>query len=387
MEIERKRELNILKDRLQDNPVVSLLGPRQCGKTTLSNQFARKWAASKIHVFDCEDPRDLAMLDNPMMVLEPLAGLVIIDEIQRRPELFPALRVLVDQNPSRRFLILGSASRDLIRQSSETLAGRMSFVELGGFGLHDIEEEDYRKLWLRGGFPRSFLARSERASARWREDFIRTFLERDVPNLGIRIPAPMLRRFWMMLSHYHGQVFNASELGRSLAAADTTVKRYLDLLAGTFLVRQLQPWFYNTRKRLVKRPKIYFRDSGLLHSLMDIHTESDLLTHPRLGASWEGFTLEQVIIRLNLQDEEVFFWATHTGAELDLVFQQKGHLWGVEVKYQEAPKVTPSMRSALAELELMHLWVIYPGTKAYPLAERITAVGLYNMKEAFRSYL
>lgn len=386
MEIQRARELRTLRERLQDNSVVALLGPRQCGKTTLANQFARKRSASMIHIFDCEDPRDLARLDNPMMAMEPLKGVVIIDEIQRRPELFPALRVLADQNQSRRFLILGSASRDLISQSSETLAGRISYMELGGFTLHDIKKQDYRKLWLRGSFPRSFLARNNKVSTLWREDFIRTFLERDIPNLGIRVPAQMLRRFWTMLSHYHGQVFNASELGRSLAAADTTVKRYLDILSGTFLIRQIQPWFYNTRKRLVKRPKIYFRDSGLLHSLMSVTSENELLNHPRLGASWEGFALEQIIVRLNLREEEVFFWGTHTGAELDLVFQQKGQLWGVEVKYNETPSMTRSIRSALTELDLAHLWIVHPGDKIYPLEKKVTAVGLNNLEKAFHLF-
>lgn len=383
MEIQRTRELHILRERLRDNPIVAILGPRQCGKTTLANQFARKRPASKIHIFDCEDPRDLARLDNPMLALEPLKGIVLIDEIQRRPELFPALRVLADQNRPRQFLILGSASPDLISQSSETLAGRISFMELSGFALHDIKGQDHRRLWLRGGFPRSFLARDDKISAQWREDFIRTFLERDIPNLGIRIPAPMLRRFWAMLSHYHGQVFNASELGRSLTTADTTVKRYLDILSGTFLIRQLQPWFYNTKKRLVKRPKIYFRDSGLLHSLMAVTSEEELFKHPRLGASWEGFALEQIIVRLNLREEEVYFWATHTGAELDMIFQRKGKLWGVEVKYNEAPGITRSMRSALTELNLAHLWVVYPGDKTYSLEKKITAVGLNNLEKAF----
>jgi predicted AAA+ superfamily ATPase len=383
MEIQRTRELHILRERLRNNPIVAILGPRQCGKTTLAQQFARKRPASKIHIFDCEDSRDLARLDNPMLALEPLKGIVIIDEIQRRPELFPALRVLADQNRPRQFLILGSASPDLISQSSETLAGRISFMELSGFALHDIKGQDYRRLWLRGGFPRSFLAGNDKISAQWREDFIRTFLERDIPNLGIRIPAPMLRRFWAMLSHYHGQIFNASELGRSLTTADTTVKRYLDILSGTFLIRQLQPWFYNTKKRLVKRPKIYFRDSGLLHSLMAVTSEEELFKHPRLGASWEGFALEQIIVRLNLKEEEVYFWATHTGAELDMIFQRKGNLWGVEVKYNEAPGITRSMRSALTELNLAHLWVVYPGDKTYSLEKKITAVGLNNPEKAF----
>lgn len=381
MEIQRVREIKTLRERLKSNPVVALLGPRQCGKTTLARQLARKLANSRIHFFDCEDHRDIARLDNPMITLEPCRGTVVIDEIQRRPELFSALRVLVDKNPARRFLILGSASRDLISQGSETLAGRISFVELGGFGLHDIKRQDYGKLWIRGSFPRSFLARNEKVSMQWREDFIRTFLERDIPNLGISIPAQMMRRFWMMLSHYHGQLFNASELGRSFGIADTTVKRYLELLSGTFVIRQLQPWFYNTKKRLIKRPKIYFRDSGLLHAFMAINSESELMKHPRLGASWEGFALEQVLTCLNLREEEAFFWAVHTGAELDLVFIRHGRLCGVEVKYNEAPTVTRSMLSALSELNLAHLFVVYPGGDVYPLEKKITAVGLWQLKD------
>ncbi len=384
MEIQRVREIKILKERLKSNPVVALLGPRQCGKTTLARQFVRKLANSRIHFFDCEDHRDLSKLDNPMLVLEQCTGTVVIDEIQRRRELFPALRVLVDQNPARRFLILGSASRDLISQGSETLAGRISFVELGGFGFHDIKRQDYRKLWIRGCFPRSFLARSEKTSVQWRKDFIQTFLERDIPSLGISIPAQTLRRFWMMLSHYHGQLFNASELGRSFSIADTTVRRYLELLSGTFVIRQLQPWFYNTKKRLVKRPKIYFRDSGLLHIFMAVNSESELMNHPRLGASWEGFALEQVLTCLDLREEEAFFWAVHTGAELDLVFVRHGRLCGVEIKYNEAPKVTRSMLSALSELNLAHLFVVYPGEDTYPLESKITVVGLLQLKDLNR---
>nr|WP_203415360.1 ATP-binding protein [Candidatus Scalindua japonica] len=385
MEIQRTREIAFVKEQLKSNPVVALLGPRQCGKTTLAHQFSTKLTSSRILFFDCEDHRDLARLDNPMMTLEPHKGIVIIDEIQRRPELFPTLRVLVDRYQEKRFLILGSASRDLIAQSSETLAGRISFIELGGFGLHDIKSRDYKKLWIRGSFPRSFLARSERESVMWREDFVRTFLERDIPNLGFSIPARMMRRFWMMLSHYHGQIFNASELGKSLGVSDTTVKRYLDILSGTFVVRQLQPWYYNTKKRLVKRPKIFFRDSGLLHSLMAISSEDELTNHPRLGASWEGFALEQVLILLNLREEESFFWAVHTGAELDLVFQRKGQLWGVEIKYNEAPGVTRAMKSALSELELKHMLVIYPGYDTYPMEKNITAVGLWKLKESIEN--
>lgn len=384
MEILRKKELNLLDVRVGFSPVVALLGPRQCGKTTLALQYARRFGSKRVYHFDCEDPRVIERLQNPLMALEAIDGLVIIDEIQRRPDLFPVLRVLVDRDASRRFLILGSASRDLLSQGSETLAGRISFIEMGGFAIHDVEPAKYRILWLRGGFPRSYLARTENASGLWREDFVRTFLERDVPNLGIRVPALQLRRFWTMLSHYHGQVLNVSEIGRSLGLSDTAVRHYLDILTGTLLVRQLQPWFYNTKKRLVKRPKIYIRDSGLLHTLMTIREENDLLHHPRLGASWEGFALEQAIRHLGLHDEEVFFWAVHTGGELDILFQARGRLWGIEFKYMDAPAVSASMRSAIRELDLAHLWVVYPGEETYPLDAHITATGLNTLNQAFR---
>ena len=385
MEILRKKNLYILEARLSFSPVVALLGPRQCGKTTLAKQYANRLTGTQVHHLDCEDPRVISRLENPVMALEFLTGLVIIDEIQRRPDLFPVLRVLVDGDPSRRFLILGSASRDLLSQGSETLAGRISFVELGGFSIQDIDPMGYRPLWMRGGFPRSYLAKNESSSSQWREDFIRTFLERDIPNLGIRVPASQLRRFWTMLAHYHGQILNASEIGRSMGIADTTVRHYLDILTGTFLIRQIQPWFYNTKKRLVKRPKICFRDSGLLHTLMSIRQEQDLVHHPRLGASWEGFALEQALSHLQLREEEVFFWTLHSGGELDLLFQAKGKLWGVEFKYTDAPTIDRSMRSALQELDLAHLWVIYPGDEIYSLDRSVTAAGLNSLEKAFES--
>lgn len=379
MEIVRHKELQILKGRLDTNPIVAILGPRQCGKTTLANQFSGQNIYKEVHSFDCEDPRDLARLDNPLLSLELLKGLIIIDEIQRNPELFPILRVLVDKFPDKKFLVLGSASRDLVKQSSESLAGRISFLELSGFALHDISSGEYNELWIRGNFPRAFLAKNQEIAAQWRENFIQTFLERDIPNLGIQIPAITLRRFWAMLAHYHGQIFNAAEIGKSLNFSDKTVKRYLDILSGTYLIRQLQPWYYNTKKRLIKRPKIYFRDSGLFHSFLSIENKEQLLLHPKLGASWEGFALEQIIIHLNLQERDVFFWGVHTGAELDLLFQLKGKLWGVEFKYSDTPKITPSMKSALTELNLSHLWIVYPGTESYLLDHNITAVGLYNI--------
>ena len=379
MEIQRTKELDLLAKRLKEAPVVAILGPRQCGKTTLAKQFARREKADPVHRFDLEDPRDLAKLDEPMLALEELQGLVVIDEVQRRPELFPVLRVLVDKQPNTKYLILGSASRDLLAQSSESLAGRISYMELGGFSLDLLPEDAAQRLWIRGGFPKSYLAGSTEASFQWRQDFITTFLERDIPNLGIRIPANTLRRFWMMLAHSHGQIFNAAEIGRSLSMSDATAKRYLDMLSGTFLIRQVQPWFYNTQKRLVKRPKIYFRDSGLLHALRSLKNRDDVLGHPQLGASWEGFALEQAIQHLGFREQDVFFWAVHTGAELDLVFQHKGKLFGIEAKYGDAPTLTKSMHAAVEELSLSRLWVVYPGSTPYALDTHVSVVPIQHL--------
>ena len=362
-----------LKEALGRAPVVAILGPRQCGKTTLARQFARENPKKDITFFDLEDPRDLARLDNPMLALEPLEGIVVLDEIQRRPELFPVLRVLADKRTTK-FIILGSASPNLVRHSSETLAGRVAFLELGGFSIDILKKSDAKRLWMRGGFPRSFLARGESASFDWRENFIRTYLERDIPNLGIQIPPRTLHRFWKMLAHYHGQLLNTSELGKSFGAADTTVRRYLDILTGTYLIRQLQPWFYNTKKRLIKTPKIFFRDSGIFHALIDVATPDELCLNPKLGASWEGFALEQAILHFDLKEDEGFFWGVHTGAELDLVFQKKGRMWGVEVKYNESPSRSKSMVSAIDELSLAHLWVVYPGKDSYKIDRNITVI-------------
>ena len=373
MEIPRSPELEALKRLLKTNPIVAILGPRQCGKTTLARQFSSRWP-SDITAFDLEDPRDIERLQDPLLALEGAKGLIIIDEIQRSPGLFPAIRVLADRSPKTKYLILGSASRDLIRQASESLAGRISYMEIGGFSLKHVGAQNAERLWIRGGFPRSFLASSETLSYQWRQDFIATFLERDIPQLGINIPARSLGRFWRMIAHYHGQIFNASEIGRSLGVSDHTAQRYLDLLAGTFMVRQLQPWHYNTKKRLIKRPKIYFRDTGILHALLSLERKEDVLSHPKLGASWEGFALEEAIEWMRLRGDEVFFWGVHTGAELDLVFEKRGKLYGIEVKYAQAPSLTTSMRFALAELSLQHLWVIYPGSETYPLNRNVTVI-------------
>lgn len=375
MQIQRTPEIELLNKRFRDNPVVAILGARQCGKTTLARQFSAQWPG-EVTFFDLENPLDLRRLDEPLLALENLKGLIVLDEIQRSPDLFPVLRVLADRPQKTKFLILGSASRNLIRQSSESLAGRISYLEMGGFTLNLVGATKGERLWIRGAFPRSFLAASEAVSYQWRLDFISTFLERDIPQLGINIPAKSLGRFWRMLAHYHGQIFNASEIGKSLGVSDHTAQRYLDLLSGTFMVRQLRPWDYNTKKRLVKRPKIYFRDTGILHALFALSSKKDVFLHPKLGASWEGFALEEAIKAIQLKEDEAFFWGIHASAEIDLVFQKKGGLYGVEVKYAQAPELTSSMRTACAELALKHLWVIYPGQEAYSLDRNVTVIPL-----------
>ena len=365
------------------SPVVALLGPRQSGKTTLARQVVRSGILpcdEGLNYFDLEDPAHVERLTTPVLALQGLEGLVVIDEIQHRPELFPVLRVLVDRESCRaRFLVLGSASRDLIRQGSESLAGRIQFVDVPPFGLQETGVAQVDRLWLRGGFPPAFLASSEDASWAWRDAYVRTFLERDVPALGIRVPPAGLRRFWMMLAHYHGQVFNASEIGKSLGIADTTANRYLDLLAGTFMVRRLAPWFENLGKRQVKRPKIYFRDTGILHRLLGIPGMAQLVTHPKLGASWEGFALEQVIRSSGASEEETYFWGVHGQAELDLLLFVRGARVGYEVKYTDAPKVTASQRRALSLLGLESLTIVVPGNGAYPLDEKIRVLGLHRL--------
>ncbi|MCC7292374.1 MAG: ATP-binding protein [Phycisphaerales bacterium] len=372
--IDRKEEVRRVGTALRRSPIVALLGPRQCGKTTLARQFV---AADSLNTFDLEDPTSLARLNEPDLALRGLKGLVIIDEIQRRPDLFPLLRVLSDRRPVRaRFLILGRASPELLRQSSETLAGRMETVLLHGFRVSDVGASAQHRLWLRGGFPRSFTARSEKDSFAWRREFVRTFLERDVPQLGVQIPAAALHRFWNMLAHYHGQVWNAAELARALAANESTVRRYLDLLSGLSMLRQLPAWFENLRKRQVKSPKVYVRDSGLLHGLLGVAGLRELQSHPKVGASWEGFAVEQVLMAV--EPDEAYFWATHQGAELDLLLFKGGRRFGVECKRVDAPRLTPSMRMALTDLELERLYVVYPGEKAYTLAERIEVIPLHE---------
>lgn len=370
--IPRPRPLRRIAGAFEVHPVACILGPRQCGKTTLAGVFAK---GRDTTTFDLENPVDRQRLSAPMTALERLEGLVIIDEVQRDPKLFELLRVLVDRQDSRsRFLLLGSASQSLIKDSSESLAGRVGFVDLSGFSLSEVGKENRDEWWNRGGFPRSYLATSDAASFTWREAFIRTFLERDIPQLGISIPAETLRRFWTMVAHYDGQVLNAAEFGRSIGAAANTARRYLDVLAGAFMVRVLPPWFENLKKRQVKQPKIYVRDRGLLHSLLQLPDLDAVHGHAKLGASWEGLALEHVLETLDAR--EAYFWATHQGAELDLYLPYRGQRLGFEFKYSDAPRMTRSMRIALTDLRLDRLWVIYPGRETFELDDRVTAIPL-----------
>lgn len=372
MQIDRSRLRKAISAGVHRSRGVVLVGPRQVGKTTLARSFV---PADSPNYFDLEDPRVEAQFEAPLTLLEGLRGLVVIDEVQRAPELFKVLRVLMDRDAARaRFLLLGSASPALLRQSSESLAGRVEVLEIGGFTLDEIGTKGERTLWSRGGFPRSYLAASEAESRRWRESFIRLFLERDLPQLGIAAAAAAMRRFWTMLAHYHGQVWNAAEPARSLGVNESTVRRYLDWLTQTFMVRQLLPWYENLGKRQVKAPKIYFRDTGLLHELLGVPDADRLLTHPKSGASWEGFALEQML-RIAAPDE-AYFWATHAGAELDLLMLKDGRRVGVEFKRMDAPRLVPSMRTAMKDLRLEVLYVVYPGPRRYLLAERIEAVPL-----------
>lgn len=382
MMISRPEALRAVQTALDRSPVAVLTGPRQCGKTTLAREFLPQDSAN---YFDLEDPVSLARLDEPMTALDPLRGLVVIDEVQRRPDLFPVLRVLADRSgPPARFLILGSASGDLMRQSAESLAGRMERITLGGFSLAELGPESAPRLWRRGGFPRAYLAPSEGDSGSWRKQFIQTLLERDLPQWGVRVPAVALQRFWTMVAHYHGQVWNAAEPARALGVNPSTARRYLDLLTDALMLRQLQPWHANLKKRQVKSPKVYVRDSGLLHQLLGLGSEKALLSHPKIGASWEGFAIEQVLA--SEPHDEAWFWATHQGAEINLILRRGDRMLGVEVKRADAPRMTPSIRIAMEDLGLASVCVVYPGTKRYRIAERVEAVPLETLAEPGRLF-
>lgn len=360
---------------LRRSRVTAVLGPRQCGKTTLAREFV---PADSVNHFDLEDPESLARLDQPMLALENLSGLVVIDEIQRKPELLPLLRMLADRQPSpAKFLVLGSSAPGSLRQSSESLAGRIETLELGGFDLSEVGAAAISRHWLRGGFPPAFLAPNDEDSAVWRSRFISSFLERDLPASGMGISPAAMMRFWTMLAHYHGQTWNASEIASAMGVSATTTRRYVDLLTHTFMIHQLQPWHENLGKRQVKAPKIYFRDSGLFHTLTHMKSESDLLTHPKIGASWEGYAIEEVL--RHYQPDQEYFWATHNGAELDLLLFKDGRRIGIECKRRDAPKLTASMKIAMEDLKLDELLVVYPGRKAYPLGDSIQVLPLESL--------
>jgi uncharacterized protein len=370
--IERAHLLGQIKRALKRSRVVALIGPRQSGKTTLARQIV---AGNSVNYFDLENPVSLARLEQPLTALETLRGTVVIDEIQHRPDFFPVLRVLADRKPlPARFLILGSASPELLRQSSESLAGRLETIPVAGFGLAEVGPKALSRHWQRGGFPLSFLARTNEDSATWRRQFIQTFLERDIPQLGIRIPAPALLRFWTMIAHSHGGIWSAADPARSLGIGESTVRRYLDLFTSLLMVRQLQPWHENLSKRQVKAPKVYVRDSGLLHTLLGVGTERELLGHPKSGASWEGYAAEEILRAA--EPDEAYFWATHQGAELDLLLFKGGRRLGVEIKRMDAPTLTSSMRISLSDLKLEQLTVVYPGSESYELGSQVRVLPL-----------
>jgi len=373
--IQRKQDIEAINRLLKLFPVTAILGPRQSGKTFLARGIKYN------HYFDLENPQDATRLENPQITLEDLSGLIVIDEIQHHKDLFKIMRYLVDKNPKQKYLILGSASGNLMRQSSESLVGRIGYYRLGGFSISDVGANNIKKLWLRGGLPRSFLSRNDNESFLWLSNYISTFLERDIPQFGITIPSYTLRKFWIMLSHYHGTILNYSELARSFGVSDMTVRKYIDILEHTFMMRILQPWYANIGKRLVKSPKIYIRDSGILHSLLSIQNFNQLSAHNKVGASWEGFALECISKSLEKKNEELFFWNTHNGAELDLFWQNKGKNWGIEFKYSDAPKITRSIHLAINDLNLSHLWIVYPGKLSYKLSTKVTVIPLSKIKD------
>lgn len=370
--------LNYILNQCDQFPITLIVGPRQCGKTTIARQIA---SLADSHYFDLEDPDTPLDKDIAKLVLSDKSGLVVIDEIQREPHLFELLRVLADRRPNpAKFLILGSASPTIIKGVSETLAGRVSYVEMSGFNLTEVAVSEWEKLWIRGAYPDSFLCSSDAKSENWKKQFVRTFLERDIPQLGIRIPSTSLRRFWTMVAHFHGQIWNAAEFARSLGTKEDTARKYLDLLSGAFMIRQLMPFSINIGKRLIKSPKIYLRDTGLLHSLLNLTTKLEVQSHPKLGFSFEGFAIDQ-IIQITDSTDNAYFYKTHAGAELDLYIEKQNKRIGFEFKYESRPRTTKSMHTVLADLNLDRLYVIYPGERSYPLAENIHVLPIKRISE------
>jgi predicted AAA+ superfamily ATPase len=376
--IPRPKDVAAINKLMKIFPVTAILGPRQCGKTVLAQMIGSD------HRFDLENPRDLAKLENPQLMLESLSGTIVIDEIQRKADLFPLIRYMVDAHPQQRYLSLGSASENLIRQSSESLAGRIGYHYLHGFSLWDVGSGRWRDLWIKGGYPRAFLSANIEECFLWLDNYIATFLERDLPQLGIRIAANTLRKFWIMISHYHGQIVNYSEIGRSFGISDMTVRTYIGILEKTFMVRLAQPWYVNVKKRLVKQPKLYIRDPGIFHALQSVASLEQLSGNPRLGASWEGFAVESAARSIGLKDDGAYFYATHNGAELDLFWQHNGKNWGVECKYADAPRPTKSMRAVIGDLDLSHLWVIYPGKDSFAIDKNITVTPLSQIPQEWQ---
>lgn len=375
IDIKRNTDIRAIQKLLEVFPIVIILGPRQVGKTTLAKAFQPD------HHFDLENPRDIVRLANPQLALESLEGLIMIDEAHHKPDLFPLLRYMVDNVPNQRYMLLGSSSSNLKNQSGESLAGRVGYHHLSGFKIDEIGQDYWQQLWLNGGFPKSYLAQDQTASMLWRNNFIATFLESDLSILGHNVLTNKMYRLWIMVSHYHGRTVNYAQLARALDLSDKTIKNYLDILEETFMIRLLQPWYANVKKRLVKSPKVYIRDSGIFHALQGISTRDQLLTNPILGTSWEGFALEEVINQLHKRSNEVFFYAAHSGVEVDLFFKKQGKNIGIEFKYKDAPRTTKSMHQAIDDLALDHLYVVYPGTESYALTQKIEVVPLTSFTE------
>lgn len=383
--IERSEHHRNLLALLDEYPVVGLIGARQVGKSTLAREIVQTWP-EQTHYFDLESSIDLARLADSMFALSPLRGLVVLDEVHRMPDLFTTLRVLADRNPNTaKFLILGSASPALLKQSGESLAGRIAYYDLPGLNLSEVGIENIDELWLRGGFPRSFVAAKDSKSFRWRRNFIRTFLERDLPQFGISIPALTIERFWMMVAHYHAQIWNGAEIGRAFGMSHTSARRYLELLQSTFMLRCLQPWFANVSKRQIKAPKVYVRDTGILHGLLGIKNLEELNGHPKVGASWEGYIVENLIQVLDVEERDCFFWGTHTGAEIDMIVNSGGRLRGFEIKRTASPRITGSIRSALEDLKLDRVDIIYPGCENFALSERVNAISASTILSEFKN--